>query len=54
MGLRNYLDTKVAPHFEKGGKSITRTLNPDRLYRDVNGGELQLHGRSLLLRNSPG
>jgi malate synthase len=44
----------LADNFEKGGKSITRTLNPDRLYRDVNGGELQLHGRSLLLVRNVG
>ena len=38
--------------FQKGGKEITRTLNPDRSYFDVQGNEFSLPGRStMLVRN---
>ncbi len=38
--------------FEKGSKTMTRTLNPNRLYTGVNGETVTLNGRSLMfIRN---
>lgn len=38
--------------FQKGGREMTRTLNPDRVYSTKQGGDLTLKGRStLLVRN---
>ncbi|MCD6076352.1 MAG: Malate synthase, partial [Ramlibacter sp.] len=47
------LQGTLTEQVHKGGKSFTRGLNKDRIYRAANGnGEVRLHGRSLLfLRN---
>lgn len=56
LAYRNWLGIlrgTLTEAVSKGGRSFTRGLNPDRVYtRPDSGGEVRLHGRSLLfLRN---
>ncbi|MCB1707678.1 MAG: malate synthase G, partial [Halioglobus sp.] len=44
----------LADTFDKGGKSLTRHLNPDRVFTAAAGGELILPGRSLMFVRNVG
>jgi len=58
LGYANWLGIlkgTLTEELSKGGKTITRRLNPDRVYTAPNGGgEVKLHGRSLMFVRNVG
>ncbi len=57
LGYSNWLGIQkgtLTEEVAKGGKTFVRKLNADRVYTGANGGEVKLHGRSLMFVRNVG